>query len=622
MRSDRGIEKSKWPSAASFDALAGSMLLIFILLLSGCGEIGVPKSSPLIQQTAPPLKQEFRWSNGKMPKSFDPAVASAAPETDVVRALFEGLTDIDGKTLREVPAVAEKWASSEDFKTWTFYLRSDAKWSNGQAVTASDFVRSWTRLANMGTRVPHREMIYNIRGLRELEPNAVEVTPQPPDFVANSVPGANMPFPAATATQPAQSMDTGAGSERLAERPDAAANSNTNQSIGPLQKPKSTIGVLAEAENILVISLIRPDKDFPKLVASPMFRPTFDDIPPASDSMPNANIVTNGPFRLSGVGPEGVTLSRSEIYWNRETVDLQHVRFVPKPGAEKALEAYRNGELDAVTNADFEPLAMKLLSPYDDFRQTTHSALNFYEVNIKKAPFSDRRVRQALAIAIDREALTEGDMQSSTRPALSLLPFAKQPAGVLVQDRDLARELLEEAGFPDGLNFPVIRLVVNRNDVQQRIARSVAKMWKQNLNLDTEIIVKGAEDLEQVIATADYDLLRRGVVFPSNDETVSLMSIYGTEEMNHPAAAEKAGTAGMKNEKNISNVGKSDVSEHQEDLTIELTEAEALSELRAIPLYFPTSYSLVKPYIIGFEINSLDAPSLKDVSIDNSWQPK
>src|SRR4029079_7831004 len=101
-------------------------------LLAACSEIQRTQPEPFYAETVPPPKQEFRWSNGKMPRSFDPARAAAAPETDVVRALFEGLTEIDTRTLEAVPAAAEKWSSSEDGRVWTFQLRKGARWSNGK----------------------------------------------------------------------------------------------------------------------------------------------------------------------------------------------------------------------------------------------------------------------------------------------------------------------------------------------------------------------------------------------------------------------------------------------------------------------------------------------------------
>ena len=112
----------------------------------------------------PPKAQEFRWSNGGLPQTFDPAFAVAPPDTDAVSALFEGLTDYDPRTLAPVPAVATRWESSNEGRVWTFYLRDNARWSNGEKVTAEDFVRSWERTLNIGPLAPHTELLANIEG--------------------------------------------------------------------------------------------------------------------------------------------------------------------------------------------------------------------------------------------------------------------------------------------------------------------------------------------------------------------------------------------------------------------------------------------------------------------------
>jgi ABC-type oligopeptide transport system substrate-binding subunit len=151
-------------------------------------------------------------------------------------------------------------------------------------------------------------------------------------------------------------------------------------------------------------------------------------------------------------------------------------------------------------------------------------------------------------------------------------------------------------------------------------------MWKQNLNLDTEVIVLGSAEFENARAFGDYDLIRRGAVFPSNDEAVSLASIFSSPA-EPPPAGDKAAAARPDTDRQVRDnraAGEPAAGEEKpaEVPPAALTEQEAIEELRAIPLYFPTSYSLVKPYVSGFDFNSLDAPSLKDVSIDNSWQPK
>lgn len=612
-------------------------LLLFVFLAS-CSELEKPKPEPFYAETTPPPIQEFRWSNGKMPKSFDPALASAPPETDVVRAVYEGLTDTDPKSLRPVPAVAERWEASEDFKTWTFHLRENAKWSNGETVTAADFVRSWKRLADLGERVSHYKLLKNIAGMRTPETDSPINEEREIDLISR------------------QSADSGAPTTMTPPNSDSATGSANSSVAGVKQKTEATpkrkekkaepkFGVEAIDEYTLKISLIKPDKEFPALAAHPIFLPVYGDGDYFETGKLSADLVTNGAFRIFSIGQDGVTLDRAEHYWNRENVELQRVRFVPQESAEKALEAYRAGEVDAVTNADFQPLALKLLTPFEDFRRTTHSAVNFYEFNRRKPPFNDRRVREAMAISIERERLTEDEMEGATEPALSFMPFNDEGAK-LTQDAGKAKNILAEAGFPGGENFPVVRLVVNRNNVQQRIARLVAKMWKENLNIETEIIVKDAAEIEAVRKNGDFDVMRRGVVIPTADETANMLAIFSpkkevkeTKNKKDAPAPENAPGGKAVDDKSAQEKQFSDepqiptfetlTAESGEVILVEhldesgeaiLTEEQALSELPAIPLYFPTSYSLVKPYVLGFDINTLDAPSLKDVRINNYWQ--
>lgn len=569
-----------------------------------------------------------------MPKSFDPALASAQPETDVVRAIYEGLTDTDPKTLNVVSAIAVDWKSTDDFKTWTFNLRRDARWSNGERVTAQNFVRSWKRLAEMKDKVSHPELLQNIVGMKvsgkeirpSVESNGLDVLPK------------------SLATEDPQILPSQANSNSssvLQKLPEI--NSNTEQKPKIERTSERKYGVEAIDNFTLKISLVKPDKDFPALVAHPIFRPIYGDGKEFETGKLNANIVTSGAFRVFSVGQDGITLDRAENYWNTESVEIERVRFVPTENAEKALEAYRAGEVDAVTNADFEPLALKLLTPYEDFQRTPHGALNFYEFNLKKPPFDDRRVREALTIAIERERLTEGEMGGASQPALSFLPFSNEKTK-LVQDSNRAKNLLAETGFANGANFPTIKLLVNRNNVQQRIARSVAKMWKQNLNIETEIVVKDSTEITSAWASEDYALVRRGAVIPTTNESANMSAIFLPEdEIIHDATNNKSietsevllQNGNSSTAVSVATPEQSKIEGDANPMPIEnpntkpaadgetiSTEAQAIAELHAIPLYFPTSYSLVKPYIQGFDINVLDAPSLKNVRIDNSWQLK
>ena len=624
-------------------------LISLVLLFGACNQLEKPQPQPFYSQTAPPPKQEFRWSNGKMPKSFDPALAAAPPETDIIRAVFDGLTDTDAKTLQTIPAVAKDWKSSDDDKTWTFNLRHDARWSNGEAVKAQDFVRSWKRLSEMGEKTAHHELLNNIVGAQISDKEVgSKKADEKLNVLAKNSPAENLQLFA-------KQFDSNSAVLQKSEPklPEAEKIVNapvkTEQKLKAENKTKIEFGVEAVDNFTLKVSLIKPDRDFPAVASHPIFRPIYGDGRQFETGKLNADIITNGAFRILSVGQDGITLERAEYYWNKKAVELERVRFVPTENAEKALEAYRAGEIDAVTNADFEPLALKLLTPFDDFRRTPHSALNFYEFNLKRKPFDDRRVREAIAIAIERERLTEDDMDGASLPALSFLPFDEAGETKLAEDTNRAKNLLAEAGFPDGKNFPTIRLLINRNNVQQRIARSVAKMWKQNLNVETEIIVKDSAELETAAQTGDFDVLRRGAVLATTDESANMATIFIERELTKAEEAEKKMIAGKDTEtvKTIENPNNANVASEQakqaetsidtkppdenaatEDAEIAdkdepiLTEEEAVNQVRAIPLYFPTSYSLVKSYVQGFEINSLDAPSLKDVKIDNNFQSR
>lgn len=623
--------------SASLQRLCG--LLLFSFLVS-CSQFEKPKTEPFYAETAPPQKKEFRWSNGKMPKSFDPAKAAAPPETDIVRAVYEGLTDTDSKTLEPIPALATEWKASEDYKTWTFNLRKDAKWSNGEAVTAKDFVRSWKRLAVLGEKVAHRELLRNIVGLQTAATENISLNEEE-NSVVFSRHGINPNDPQINIP-----TNTNSGSVSPQTTPQIpVGNKQIEQKTPSGKQAEVPFGVEAIDNFTLKVSLLKPDKDFPAIVAHPIFFPIYGDGKNFETDKLNADIVTNGAFRIFSIGQDGITLDRADFYWNKDSIELERVRFVPTENAEKALEAYRAGEVDAVTNADFEPLALKLLTPYEDFRRTSYNAINFYEFNRNKAPFDDRRVREALAISIERERLTEDELDGASKPALSFLPTEKEGEKQLTQDAQKAKNLLAESGFPEGENFPIVKLLINRNNVQQRIAKSVAKMWKENLNVETEIVVKDSAEITTAWETDEFALLRRGVVLPTANETASMLAIFSPkkEKENHEVETNslpnannapanqnlipKSSVSPPEQSKKTGESASAVIGENSilamsvaEDEMI-LTEEEAISELHAIPLYFPTSYSLVKPYIQGFDINILDAPSLKNVRIDITWQP-
>jgi ABC-type oligopeptide transport system substrate-binding subunit len=235
---------------------------LLTVFLPACSELENPEPRPYFAETAPPPVQEFRWSNGGIPKSFDPARASAAPETDIVRAVFEGLTETSSRTLDEAPAAAENWTVSDDARTWIFYIRSDAKWTNGKPVTAGDFARSWQRLADLDANAAHKNLLDNFARVASKSTTDGNQLNEADDFLRNQV---------------APAPNTSHGNSPPDDLNAAPGEPLGNTSVVPpatrVLPGKGRLAVYAVDERTLKVELIRPDRDFAKLAANPIFRP-------------------------------------------------------------------------------------------------------------------------------------------------------------------------------------------------------------------------------------------------------------------------------------------------------------------------------------------------------------
>src|SRR6185436_12033141 len=313
---------------------------------------------------------------------------------------------------------------------------------------------------------------------------------------------------------------------------------------------------------------------------------------------------------LSTTEADKVQLERAKTYWDEPSVALERVTFVNTTNAEDALSAYEAGEIDAITNAPFEPLALKLLAPYKDFRRSTYGALTYYAFNTSHAPFDDVRVREAFALAIDRERISRDDLGGATEPAGKFLPEAMSGEKPVVDQADLleynvnkARELLAEAGYANGERFPVIRLLVNRNEQQRIVAQSIAQMWRSALNVETEIVIRNWDEYEAAIKAGDYDIVRRGIVMQTTSELINIRMMFEHDVRAIPIPSPSPESSPA-------------VEEKKEAIE---TESQALKNLTAVPIYFASSYSLVKPYVSGFDANVLDAPALKKTRLDTNW---
>ncbi len=301
------MDKSVLRIAYGYRLIACGLVLAFALFSEGCFES--ENSKEFYGQVLTPGAQEFRWSDGGLPQVFDPARAAAPPDTDAVRALFEGLTEYEPGTLKPSPGVALRWDSVDQGRQWIFYLRKDARWSNGDIVKAGDFVRSWQRALRLGERAPHGKLLFNIEGAQQYTASLIVNRQQ-------------------ESTEPEPNADISRETSEVNKTESPVAPSTTHEQNNPPE-----FGAQALNDYTLRITLRRPDVNFPALAAHPVFRPVHE-LTPGDDvqalqgeqldeaskaEMPA--IVTNGAFSMVDFDSESVVLERAKNYWGADSVN-------------------------------------------------------------------------------------------------------------------------------------------------------------------------------------------------------------------------------------------------------------------------------------------------------------
>jgi ABC-type oligopeptide transport system substrate-binding subunit len=615
-------------------------LTLALALVSGC--FSADEGGQFYGRVALPRAQELRWSDGGLPRVFDPARAAAPPDTDAVRALYEGLTDYDPLTLAPVSADAYRWESSGDSRVWTFYLRNDARWSNGDPVTATDYLHSWQRTLRLGDDAPHADLLSNLTEVAEARHEARESSSKS-DADRNDKTQAT----------------TGQASNQAGNTTNVLTRSKLEETGKREQRAKRAtpvdphLAVEAVDEHTLRVSLRRPDPNLPVLLAHTIFRPVHssilaDELKPSEPLQPapsqtsgsrgHGEIITNGAFRLSETTDDGVVLERQPDYRDASNVALERVRFVNEPDAETALREYRDGKIDVVTNANVEPAGLKLLASYQDFERTTFGSLTYYDFNSARPPFDDVRVREAFALAVDRKRLSQDTLGGSTVPAEKYLPTqasagddkpseaeASESARAFGYDPARARRLLAEAGYPGGNGFPRIRLLLNRNEQHRQVAEMVVEMWHDVLGVETEIEAKSWDEYETRLRAGEYDVAKRSLLMQTPDEEQTIAALFPPDRFAFSASEDISTSESATSTTGPGSSRANNSAAHVKPPTLRApelaNEAQALKEVPAIPIYFASSFALVKPYVQNFDNNLLDIYSLKRVRIDTDWRP-
>lgn len=380
-------------------------------------------------------KQEIVRGNGTEVATIDPHKSQGVPESHVIRDLLEGLVnqDADGNT---IPGVAESWETTDN-QTYTFHLRADAKWSNGDPVTAQDFVYSWQRALDPATASPYAwYMEYTkIKNAKEI------------------VEG---------------------------------------------KKEKSELAVKALDDHTLVVELETAVPYFVMMTGHTTMKPVHQKtIEAYGDNWTKPeHFVGNGAYVVDRwVVNERLVLTRNEQYWDNAHTVINKVTFLPIENQVAEMNRFLAGEIDITYELPIEHFR-RLKKEYPESVSVVGNLCTYYySFNTKKKPFDDVRVRKAISYAIDRNIVTDAIMAQGEKPAYFLTPeitagfHPEFPAyGKMSQkERDAeAARLLKEAGYGKG-NPLKFSLLYNTSENHKKIAVALGSMWKKTLGLDVTL---------------------------------------------------------------------------------------------------------------------------------------
>ena len=431
-----------------------SSLILFAcaLFLNGCG----PGER----------RADLVFLNGSEPESLDPAIITGQPEGRIVSALFEGLTAHDADA-RVVPGVAERWEISPDGKIYVFHLRADARWSNGEAVTANNFVRSWERALAPSTASEYAYQLFYIENAE----------------------------------------DYNAGK----------------------QKDFSKVRVRALDERTLEVRLNNPTPffldlcGFPTLM--PVHMPTIEKF--GNEWIKPGRIVSNGSYGLvTWRINDHIRLRANPFYWDQANVGLKVIDVLPTNKENTAYNIYHSGDADLILDKNLIPsMILDAVRGRADFHTSPFLGTYFYRFNTTRAPFKDPRVRKAIALVIDKKRIVE-KMTRAGEPIASHfvppgIPGYSSSQG-LEYDPEAGRRLLAEAGYPGGRGFRNISLLFADRAVAKSVATEVQAMLRNELGIHVELAQQEWKVYLNSMSSLDYDLAASSWVGDYNDPNTFL----------------------------------------------------------------------------------------------------
>lgn len=487
----------------------------------------------------------FRYANGSEPKDIDPHLIEGDVEHHITHALFEGLMEKDPKTAKPIPGMAEKHTVSKDGKKYVFFLRKDAKWTNGDPVTAADFVYGWQRALKPETGSTFASYLFVVKGARELNAGTV--------------------------------------------------------------KDPATLGIKAVNPHQLEVELLGPTPYFLGLVARPIAHPVHKATVEKHGrkwTLP-ANIVSNGTFTLEKweIG-RVLRVKKNPAHYRASSVQLDAVEFLPIESVQTAENMFRSGQVDGTLGMPAER--------YDYWRKEKSGAYHsdpvfstyYYQINVTKPPLNNKKVRQALALAVDRKRLTEFVTRAGEPPLMNVSPpgiggFYPKP-GVPADGSGLAKAkaLLLEAGYPGGkgLKFEVI---YNTDERHKKLAEALQQMWKTNLGAEVTIVNQEWKVYLTNMSQKNYQVARAAWGADYNDPLCYLDMFESTSQNN------RSGYNDPKFDKLLNEARMEANPKRRLDFYNKL-ENHLMEDMPIIPLFIYTRNYLLNPKVQGWTPNLED----------------
>ena len=424
------MKRSGWPIT----------LLLALAALAGCVKRG----------GGPTSTQVLRVSQRNEPADLDPARATLPDEFRIIRALSEGLLSPDPAGGAPRPAVAESFDISADGLAYTFHLR-DARWSNGEPVTAADFVESYHRLLTPATAAPKAPLFFAVKNARAFTTGALT------DF--------------------------------------------------------SAVGFRAPDARTLVVTLEQPQPRFPHYVASGPWIPVNPHVVQKFGrawTQPG-HFVGNGPFTpTEWRSHQRLVVKKNPAFHNAAHVRLEEIQFIRFDDGDSEERAYRAGQLDVTMDVPRTKLAGYTRDSTGELHTHPLAETRYLSFNTQRPALADPRVRRALALAIDRDRLVARVVLGAQKPAARFLPpeLRATPAeipGAIRFDPAEARRLLADAGFPGGKNFPTVELT-GWSPSQVTVLEAVQAMWQQDLGVSVTVAVRDAKVHFAALMSGGYDI--------------------------------------------------------------------------------------------------------------------